>query len=149
MPTNQYILVSQNIYVTGYTFGKTFWNGNGRVIRPFKDFLMLKVQNLRLESIFQYKKSQTGTLNETRMLFNTFYGKQDHTFSKIYKLYNQIKPRYTSNFYVKTKDWRLASTDDVKKSANFMCCLVYADNFLNVTIFIYHIKTNTPVFRKI
>ena len=27
-----------------------------------------------------------------------------------------------------------------------MCCLVYTDNFLYVTILICHIKTNTPVF---
>ena len=39
--------------------------------------------------------------------------------------------------------------DDIKKIANFMCCLVYTDNFLYVTIFICHIKTNTPVFQQI
>ena len=31
-------------------------------------------------------------------------------------------PVYTSNFYLKTKDWRLETTDDIKKISNFMCC---------------------------
>ena len=30
-----------------------------------------------------------------------------------------------------------------------MCCLVYTKNFLYMTIFICHIKTNTPVFQQI
>ena len=46
-------------------------------------------------------------------------------------------------------DWKLGSMDDIKKNANFMCCLVYTDNFLYVTIFNCHIKTNTPVFQEI
>ena len=36
------------------------------------------------------QKSEKGTLNEIRMLLNTFHGKQGHTFTKIYKLYNRI-----------------------------------------------------------
>ena len=39
--------------------------------------------------------------------------------------------------------------DDIKKIANLMCYLVYTDNFLYVTIFICHIKTNTPDFQLI
>ena len=40
--------------------------------------------------------------------------------------------------------------DDIKNIANFMCCFVYTDNFLYVTIFISHIKTNmTPFFQQI
>ena len=38
--------------------------------------------------------------------------------------------------------------DDIKKIANFMYCLVYTDNFLYVTIFTCHIKTNTLVFQQ-
>ena len=51
-----------------------------------------------------------------------------------------------SNFYLKTKDWRLGSTNDIKKIANFMCCLFYTDNFLYVTTFICHIKTSKKRF---
>ena len=46
-----------------------------------------------------------------------------------FSLFARKCPVYTSNFYLKTKDWRLGSIDDVKKNANFMCCLVYTDNF--------------------
>ena len=52
-------------------------------------------------------------------------------------------------FYLKTKDWRLGSTDDIEKIANFMCCLVYTDIFLYVTIFICNINTSTLVFQQI
>ena len=55
---------------------------------------------------------------------------------------------YKSNFSLKTKDWKLGSTDDIK-NAIFKCCLVYTVNFLYVTIFICHIETNTPVFQQI
>ena len=48
-------------------------------------------------------------------------------------LFASLSHVYTSNFYLKTKDWRLGSTDDVKTIANFMCCLVYTNNFLHVT----------------
>ena len=49
----------------------------------------------------------------------------------------QCTPRLHEQFLLKTKDWRLESTDDIKKIANFMFCLVYTD------------KTNTPVFQQI
>ena len=53
-----------------------------------------------------------------------------------------LKP---SNFYLKTKDWRLGSMDDIKKNANFMCCL----NFLYVIrVYLPH-KTSTLVFQQI
>ena len=39
--------------------------------------------------------------------------------------------------------------DDIKKIAKFMRFLVYTDNFLYVTIFICHIKTNMPGFQQI
>ena len=82
---------------------------------------------------------------------------------------NAVSLVYTSNFYVtrliylpvnapftralfiwkqKIEDWELY-IDDIKKIANFMCCLVYTDNFLYVTMFICHKKTNTPVFQQI
>ena len=60
-----------------------------------------------------------------------------------------LSPVYTNNFYLKTKDWRLGSMDDMKKIANFMWCLVYTDNFPYVTTFICHIKTNKPVLQQI
>ena len=31
---------------------------------------------------------------------------------------------YTSTFYLKTKDWRLETMAEIKKIANFMCCVV-------------------------
>ena len=56
---------------------------------------------------------------------------------------------YKSTFYLKAKDWTLGSMDHSKNIFNFMCCLVYTDNILYVTIFVCHIKTNKPVFQQI
>ena len=39
--------------------------------------------------------------------------------------------------------------DDIEKIAYFMCCLVYKANFMYVKVFIFHIKTDTPVFQQI
>ena len=65
-----------------------------------------------------------------------------------FSLFANERPVYTNNFYLKTKDgdWDLWMTQ--KEISNFMCCLVYTDNFLYVAIFICHIKTSTPVFKQ-
>ena len=43
-----------------------------------------------LRTILQHNKSEKGTLSEITVLSNTFHSRQDQTFTKIYKLYNQI-----------------------------------------------------------
>ena len=49
---------------------------------------MSKVKTFK--TIFQYKKLEKETLKEITMLINTFHGKQDHSFTKIYKSINLI-----------------------------------------------------------
>ena len=63
-------------------------------------------------------------------------------------LFAGVSPVYTNNFYFITKDWRLGSIDGIKKIANFLCCLVYTDNFLYVSIFICHKKLTRQFFSK-
>ena len=63
--------------------------------------------------------------------------------------FTDVNPVYTNKFYLKTKEWRLGPMDDIKKIVNFMRCLVYMENFLYVTIFICHIKTNMTVFQQV
>ena len=118
-----------------------------------------------------YKKTYDGSLNfapiqiwtvNCRSIFRDYLYLLDHPRTSIAKfrvkprlhgqflcdkiyLFASVHPVYTRNSYLKTKDWRHRSADDIKKTANFMCCLVYTGNFMYVTIFICHIKTNNFV----
>ena len=55
-------------------------------LRPFKNFLMLKVKTFKTN--FSIQKLEKATPKKITILINTFHGKQDHTFTKIYKFHN-------------------------------------------------------------
>ena len=52
----------------------------------------------------------------------------------MFYIFASLRPVWTSNFYLKTKHWRLGSMDNIKKIASFMCFLLHTDNFLYMAI---------------
>ena len=61
-------------------------------------------------------------------------------------LFASVRPVYTSNFYLKTKHWRLRSMDDIKKLP--ILCVVSSDGKFSVSDN-YDLPHNTPVFQQI
>ena len=79
-------------------------------------------------------------------MYSPVYTSNFYWCDKFY-LFASVRPVYTSNLYLKTNDWRRIYGWHQKNYQFYMCCLVYTDNFLYVTIIICHIKTNTPLFQ--
>ena len=132
--------------------------------------LQLKCNCMEVRELHLLFESNFISLEKSNSFHNSYHYIlwQSTVFDQLKRVFYQLcSPVYTSNFYVtsfiylpvnapstralfiwkqKIGDWNLWMSS---KKLPILYCLVYTDNFLYVTIFICHIKINTPVFQQI